>query len=255
MEQRKSRCNLDAQPNSNHTSPNATMSLINQALKKEQQRRLHQLRDSAEPIPTIHSFDGDRKRDSDSGNLKILLGLLGFGALMLVIGGSFIYFGKAYLADLQSSATLAQAPAEAPTPQTSFASNPNSQNERLQSEPEFPKQAKIEPVEVPSQDLSSNPYPNENLEAIVPAIESASERSGTQTEPQAILNLEFQNYIDSLQVHGYRSAGENSRLLMSGRVFKLNDIVDHERGLIFRGSDKDHLIFEDSSGNQYKKLL
>ena len=72
-------------------------------------------------------------------------------------------------------------------------------------------------------------------------------------EPQ--LDFKIQDFVDGLQVFGFRSAGPNTRLLLGGRVFKLDDVVDNERGLIFRGSDGEYLIFEDPSGYLYKKTL
>ena len=72
-------------------------------------------------------------------------------------------------------------------------------------------------------------------------------------EPQ--FDFKLQDFVDGLQVFGFRSAGPNTRLLLGGRVFKLDNVIDNERGLIFRGSNGEYLIFEAPSGYLYKRPL
>ncbi len=74
------------------------MSLINQALKKEQQKRSLDLRDTTPDIPTYDSANlGNGLSASNRKNnrsLSILIGFTGMGVVLLALGGGFIYFGK-----------------------------------------------------------------------------------------------------------------------------------------------------------------
>ena len=45
------------------------------------------------------------------------------------------------------------------------------------------------------------------------------------------------------------------RCSLGGHVFKLDDVIDNERSLIFRGSDGGYLIFEAPSGYLPTKAL
>ena len=251
------------------------MSLINQALKKEQQRRSLNLRETAADIPVYdsnamgHGFSPSRQKKSAS--LSILLGLTGAGVVLLGLGGAFVYFGTAYL-----SGITATSPAEKTAESPSFASNPltsnpvndiiaeneallptapavdaDSQGEHNESEGDValaidhqsPSSEIVSPAEDP-------PVATENAESedtIAEIVDVFSE------EPQ--FDFKLQDFVDGLQVFGFRSAGPNTRLLLGGRVFKLDDVIDNERGLIFRGSNGEYLIFETPSGYLYKKPL
>jgi hypothetical protein len=62
-------------------------------------------------------------------------------------------------------------------------------------------------------------------------------------------------FIDKLKVLGIRAAGTDSKVLMSGRVYRLNDIVDYELGLRLTGVGTTTLTFLDENGAVYTKSL
>jgi hypothetical protein len=62
-------------------------------------------------------------------------------------------------------------------------------------------------------------------------------------------------FIDKLKVLGIRAAGSDSKVLMSGRVYRLNDIVDYELGLRLTGVGTTTLTFLDENGVVYTKSL
>ncbi len=62
-------------------------------------------------------------------------------------------------------------------------------------------------------------------------------------------------FIDKLKVLGVRAAGSDSKVLMSGRVYRLNDIVDYELGLRLTGVGTTTLTFLDENGVVYTKSL
>ncbi len=244
------------------------MSLINQALKKEQQRRSLNLRgDSVSDIPTYDSGNvGNGLSPSvrqSNRSLSILLGFTGVGALLLVLGIGFVYFGKSYLNQLNSTPMVSQAETS-----TSFAAE--TPETPVTTVSDILKEIEEEKQELLTAEAASNEeIANPDSETEAPqgtAAEETSEVELQEGEPEESATAEkapaepeydfkIQNLIDELQVLGYRSAGVNSRLLMNGRVFKIDDIIDNERGIRFIGSDGESLVFEAPSGYRYRKPL
>jgi|TARA_B110000037_G_scaffold219823_1_gene285813 hypothetical protein len=73
------------------------MSLINKALKKEQQRRSLNIKTPSLDIPTYESEPltaSEVARRNSKNPLGVLIGFTGIGFVMLVCGGAFVYFGK-----------------------------------------------------------------------------------------------------------------------------------------------------------------
>ena len=255
------------------------MSLINQALKKEQQRRSLNLRETAADIPV---YDSDTmgnglspSRQKKNASLSILLGLTGAGVVLLGLGGAFVYFGKAYLSGL-----TATSPTEEAKESPSFASNPlvsNPVNDILAENDDNPPASTPAEAEFQDESLETEGELAAAIDDQNPNLEIANASAGIDDDPTAVteysesgganeeivdsapeepqFDFKIQDFVDGLQVFGYRSAGANTRLLLGGRVFKLDDIVDNERGLIFRGSEGEYLIFEAPSGYLYKKPL
>ncbi len=242
------------------------MSLINQALKKEQQRRSLNLRDSNPNIPTYDAGNvGNGLSSSTRQNnrsLSILIGFTGVGAFLLLLGIGFVYFGKSYLNELNSTPLVSQvepgssfAAETLETPVTNVAdiiSEIEAENQVLEME----KAASLQIAEAETV-IELKPETELGEEAIVDSLETQSEEPDPIEEEDSKPTYDFkiQNLIDELQVLGYRSAGVNSRLLMNGRVFKLNDIIDNERGIRFIGSDGESIVFEAPSGYRYYKPL
>jgi hypothetical protein len=60
-------------------------------------------------------------------------------------------------------------------------------------------------------------------------------------------------FVDAIRVTGIRSSGEESRVLMNDRVFRLNDIVDRTLGLRLTKVEPNTLTFTDANGASYVK--
>ena len=60
-------------------------------------------------------------------------------------------------------------------------------------------------------------------------------------------------FVDAIRVTGIRSSGEDSRVLMNDRVFRVNDIVERNLGLRLTKVDPNVLTFTDSNGTLYTK--
>jgi len=244
------------------------MSLINQALKKEQQRRSLNLGgDSVSNIPAYDSGNvGNGLSPSvrqNNRSLSILLGFTGVGVLLLVLGFGFVYFGKSYLNQLNSTPMVSQADTgtsfAAETPETPVTTVTDILND-IEEEKQEPQTVETTfNGEIANPVSESEAPPETGVEGAPEAElqEGETEESATiaETPAEPAYDFKIQNLIDEMQVLGYRSAGINSRLLMNGRVFKIDDIIDNERGIRFIGSDGESLVFEAPSGYRYRKPL
>ena len=189
------------------------MSLINQALKKEQQRRSLNLKSPSVDIPTYESEPLTAARLSRSGRSKntlpILLGFTALGAVLLVCGGAFVYFGKTYLSNLNPGPVAAATDSE--TAKThSLASSHGSNSISAALAGNLQSVETIDAITAESALAAQGttlPEPSEDAAATldlpeapnaVPA-ETATLESVTE-KPK--FNIEVQNYIDGLQVHG-----------------------------------------------------
>ena len=238
------------------------MSLINQALKKEQQRRSLNIKTPSLDIPTYESEPltaSEVARAKSKNPLGILIGFAGLGLVMLVCGGAFVYFGKSYLSNLNPPSVAANSESDESS-STSLAAAPTSNplssalatSIKTVDSVEEVSTNNVEPILEDSQAISAEPIaPTEGTETIlaseIPTIDPAAEK--------AALKIEVLTAIDEFEVHGFRDAGTNSRLLMSGRVFRLNDVVNHQLGIRFIGSREGQLIFKDSLDFEYTKSL
>jgi hypothetical protein len=90
--------------------------------------------------------------------------------------------------------------------------------------------------------------------AAVPAVTApaASAAPAPTAAPQSRAE-QVQAYVDGLVVTGARSAGSDSKALVNGHVFKLNDVLDKALGLRLARVDPDHLTFVDGAGDTYLK--
>lgn len=84
----------------------------------------------------------------------------------------------------------------------------------------------------------------------VPPAEQIHAPSGT-----LIPNLDerVSLFVDAIRVAGIRSSGNESRVLMNDRVFRVNDIVERTFGLRLTKVDTNSLTFTDAGGAIYVK--
>jgi len=75
-----------------------------------------------------------------------------------------------------------------------------------------------------------------------PAVTAASSEGHSE---------DVQAYIDALHVTGARAAGSDSKALVDGHVFKLNDLLNKGFGLRLKRVDPDQLTFVDATGATY----
>ena len=236
------------------------MSLINKALKQEQLRRSHGMQDGSAQMMAA-AVSGANRRGNQGP--KILLGFIGLGLLLTVSITLFAVFGLGLLGG---------GSAEQPKDSLAKATQPVETESATEAQPAQATQSS-------QPDLTGNAIEDlspEELEALKNLIAAKSangtgategivedvaqdliSETGAQPEQQQApsLDLEILNYVESLEVQGARAAGEKSRLLMNGRVYRLNDVIDHEKGLIFKEVQQGFVIFQDRNGADYEKAL
>jgi hypothetical protein len=62
-------------------------------------------------------------------------------------------------------------------------------------------------------------------------------------------------FVDAVRVAGIRSSGDDSRVLMNDRVYRVNDIVDRALGIRLVKVAVDSLTFSDAAGLTYVKYF
>ena len=62
-------------------------------------------------------------------------------------------------------------------------------------------------------------------------------------------------FLDAARIQGIRSVADDAKLLMNSKVFRQGAIVDRELGLKLVQILPTELVFEDSHGIQYRKIL
>jgi outer membrane biosynthesis protein TonB len=71
--------------------------------------------------------------------------------------------------------------------------------------------------------------------------------------PQLSRGEQAQNFVDRLRVTGARAAGQDSKALVDGHVYRVNDVLDRALGIRLVQVDADHLTLVDSDGATYVK--
>ncbi len=87
----------------------------------------------------------------------------------------------------------------------------------------------------------------------VAAIPPAAAPAGAPAAPT--LDPRIAAYVDGLRVTGVRASGNDSRVLMNDRVYRVNDMVERNLGVRLVKVAGDSLTFADANGFTYVKHL
>lgn len=217
------------------------MSLINQALKLEQQRRHTSHLPQAPMVSRLAA-----QRHGASRWPMILFGITGMGALLAVSITAILYFGRGFL-DQRGETSLAAATEAAP----------------VQAPPVTQEAAP-----------SDQPKTIENLVGTLSAEQlatvqqmllekDAQAKSPTEDSPQpeeratpSLSDLDkIQKVVDGFSVQGIRKAGQDSRVFLNGKIQRIGDTINIEHGLVLIGFTDSSLVFRDASGHSFEKTL
>ena len=61
--------------------------------------------------------------------------------------------------------------------------------------------------------------------------------------------------INAMRISGIRGTGTDSRVLIDGRVYRINSVVDRTLGLRLTAVEADRLLFTDSRGTVFTRML
>lgn len=118
------------------------------------------------------------------------------------------------------------------------------------------------PVASPAQAVSSSssaaaaPPPGSATAAPAPQVPTGAARTTAAPPPRAANpqpDPRIYAFIDTLRVTGIRSSGNESKVLMNDRVYRVNDIVERAFGLRLIEVAPDSLTFADANDVTYKK--
>lgn len=231
------------------------MSLINDALKKAQRQRTEAPAATAEGAAAGGARIAKRGRALSSNTMV----LIGSGALVLIVLSVVITFNlvnepakparpaPAATPPPATPAATPAAPVESPaiTPPASNATPPAGATEtKAPAAPSVtvPIAAVTSPAAAPTPAPAATPVtppPAPTPIVIAPADLPADERAMA--------------FIETIRVTGIRSFGNESRVLMNERVYRVNDVVERNIGLKLTAVKADSLVFTDSRGKTYTK--
>jgi hypothetical protein len=260
------------------------MSLINDALKKAQRQRTEAPAGPAEGTPAGGARIAKRGRALSSNTMV----LIGSGALVLIVLSVVITFSLVNEPAKPAPSAAAKSPTTAPT--TPAAPAPVTPAEKPaatttpppapppKTAPAAPAEAKTAPaasVTVPIASLTP-PAPTAAPAPVpAPAPAPASTPAPAQVPPptptpvpaatqpaanpivisptELPVDERVVAFVEKIRVTGIRSFGNESRVLMNERVFRVNDIVERTLGLKLTAVKSDSLVFTDPRGKTYTK--
>ena len=227
------------------------MSLINDALKKAQHQRTG-VPTTGNPVDlppmpgTALGAGGVKRGKTMPAQTMTLVIASATGAAVLAVVVTIYFFNRAPAAPDRPVPRRPVAPAVATTPTAT------------------PSPVIVAPVIVPPStkiDLSGQKLPSE--EAVTATVSAPTPTSVTPlpapaAEPPHPVapgtgDIRILTYVDAVRVAGIRSSGNDSKVLMNDRVYRLNDVVDYTLGLRLTKVTADGLTFTDANGTTYVK--
>lgn len=213
------------------------MSLINEALKKAQR-----LRHEEQPANTPASDTPPPARVAKRGRppRATTFVLLGAGALALVV----------------VSVVVTVVLLNRPAPETVVASTPAPvAAEPAPASPPPVVQAPVipapEPAPAPAEPVASAPAAGPITAVSEPTVAATPPPPPPREEPRP--DERINAFVEAIRVAGIRSSGDDSRVLMNDRVYRVNDLVDRTLGLRLVKVEPSTLTFTDAQGVTYVK--
>lgn len=206
------------------------MSLINDALKKAARQRAEA--ELAAPMP---GGGGYQKKGPTSAQLMIFVAAGAIPLVIVSVVATSIFLSRK--SEVRPVAALA-----APRPTASPSRAVPVQAALVISVPQIAPTAPVVRLP-PSVAPAPTPQQSKAVAAQAPAAPAPAPASGDRV----------QGFLDALHVSGVRSAGSDSKALVDGHVYKVNDILDRALGLKLEKVEPDKLTFVDATGATYVK--
>jgi hypothetical protein len=231
------------------------MSLINEALKKAQRQRNEVPED---PAAAASGAAGGRiaKRAQPRSANAIFLLATGAVVLVLVSVGLTAYLVNRPAPKPAPVAAITPAPTQTPSPATPIAA---------------PPPIAIPPLAAPAAEkpaAEAAPAPAVAASTPPPAVAAAAEKpaAAAETKPAPVaepapapqpppVDERVNAFVESVRSTGVKAAGDESRVLMNERVYRLNDVVDRTLNVRLTKVDASSLTFTDANGATYVKYF
>jgi len=218
------------------------MSLINDALKKAARLRAEEQAGMSPPMPGGGHGRVSRQREPIRTQTVVLIA----AAAVALIVVSAVITGILVTAKPEPKAAVAARPTPDALPR------PAPQKVVVQ--------APAIAVSVP-RPIAAQPTPAPTLAAraaetppVASAAEPAAAAAPSASTPKARNEL-VQGIVDRFHVSGARAAGADSKALIDGHVYRVNDIMEKTVGLKLAKVEADRLTFVDADGNTYVKTF
>ena len=220
------------------------MSLINDALKKAARQRAEEQADVVAPMPG----GGNRHAQGSGGPMRtqtmVLIGAAALGLIVVsaVVTGVFVA-GKSE----QKTGTMAPVPTPTPSPQKVVVQSP------VIALPQVLQTSAPSPTPVAATKPASAPvlHPLPAARQVPsPVISAPAAAASVASAPESHNDL-IQGIIDRYRISGVRAAGPDSKALVDGHVYKVNDLIYKSLGLKLVKVESDHLTFVDAQGETY----
>jgi hypothetical protein len=214
------------------------MSLINDALKKAARLRAQEQADMIPPMPGGGQARVSRQREPLRTQTVVLIA----GAAVALIVVSAVITGI-----LMTGKPAPKAAAVVAKPVQEAAPTPAPQKVVVQ----------VPAIAVPPAARPSAPSPTPTPTAAAKAVQIAAPVVRVAEPPAAPApqnhNEIIQGIVDRFHISGARSAGADSKALIDGHVYKVNEVIDRSLGLKLVKVEPDRLTFADADGATYVK--
>lgn len=248
------------------------MSLINEALKKAQSQRAEGSAASYEAATAT----GPRRGRTPKGNLYLIIGsaavvlvVLSVVLTVFLVNGSSTPPSASTTSANPGPATVASSSTASSTETAARSSTAASDAGRSESRSFVlpgltPKKETVaDATSSPSAGTASaasspSPAPTNSIPATAPA-------NSTPTSPASAalpaapstgagsFDQQVAAFVEAIRVTGIRSSGNESRVLMNERVYRVNDLVERSLGVKLVKVEADTLTFVDARGVTYEK--
>lgn len=253
-----------------------SVSLINEALKKAQRQRAPEA-GLEQPGPEPGEVVVVRKAPRSARAVALMTlgaGFLVIGATLLTYllttGSSTVVTGPAPALKKPAPVTTASPTptAAAPAPGTAPAPEPATSSPVVPSTSPTPAVASAPAAGTPPSPApaasplaeKTGPATVETIPTMVSAAPATTSTATAAAAPAATPappkpSEQVQAFVDAVRVMGIRASGDDSRVLMNGRQYRLNDLVDRTLGVRLVKVEGNCLTFSDPNGVVYLKYF
>jgi hypothetical protein len=237
------------------------MSLINEALKKAQRQRAEEQANLAPPMPGGGSHRVRRSAPALSTQTILLLAGGGIALFVVAVVVTVLWINRPGPAKTGPAKSPLAAVAETTVTAAPMIVLPGSLKAAEPDLSAAPPTSKFNPATSAQNPIQAAPNPGPvTLNVASPPASAALTAEPVPVAPAGVrvtgkFQESIQTLVDALRVTGIRAAGNDSKVMINERVYKLNDIVDRPNSLRLTNVASDGLMFTTPDGVTYEKTF